>query len=80
MRSPKLNGKREDVKKLCSFAMATGWAISFTRGLNYRFSKAGCAPVFFSGTPGDHRAWLNARAQMRRADAQKQINGNQRAA
>ena len=31
-------------------------------------SPSGCAPIYTSSTASDHRASLNARAQIRRAD------------
>ncbi|WP_240922947.1 hypothetical protein [Metapseudomonas otitidis] len=51
-----------------SFAEAAGWMVAKTRNLHLMFSKAGRRAVFFSGTPGDRRAWLNARSRLIQAD------------
>lgn len=68
MRNRSLRGSCEDVKRLVSFAEAAGWMVAKTRNLHLMFSKAGRRAVFFSGTPGDRRAWLNARSRLIQAD------------
>jgi len=73
MRNRFLRGCSEDVKRLVSFAEAAGWVVAQTRNLHLMFSKAGRRAVFFSGTPGDRRAWLNARAQLIQADKLAQV-------
>ncbi|GBH08380.1 2,4-dienoyl-CoA reductase or related NADH-dependent reductase [Pseudomonas syringae pv. actinidiae] len=44
-----------------------------THGGHIKFTKGGCSPIFTSFTPSDHRAGLNARAQLRRAQNPSQI-------
>lgn len=68
-----LRGYCEDVKRLVSFAEAAGWMVAKTRNLHLMFSKDGRRAVFFSGTPGDRRAWLNARSQLIQADKMAQV-------
>lgn len=63
-----LRGCGEDLKRLVSFAQSAGWAVQQTRKLHLKFTKPGRQPVFTSGTPGDRRAWLNAKAQLSQAD------------
>ncbi len=65
-----LRGCGDDVKRLTCFAETMGWAIGQTRGLHIKFTKPGRRAVFTSGTPGDRRAWLNARSQLIQADKQ----------
>lgn len=40
----------------------------YTRGSHLKFTRPGVQAVFFSGTPGDHRAYQNGVAKLRRAD------------
>lgn len=68
-----VRGSGEDVKRLVSFAEAAGWMVAKTRNLHLMFSKQGRRAVFFSGTPGDRRAWLNARSQLIQADKMAQV-------
>ena len=63
-----LRGCREDLKRLVSFAQSAGWAVQQTRKLHLKFTKPGRQTVFTSGTPGDRRAWLNAKSQLSQAD------------
>lgn len=70
-----LRGMGSEVKALCSYALSQGWAVEQTRNLHLKFTKAGRRTVFFSGTPGDHRAWLNGKAKLRRADAEEVCHG-----
>lgn len=65
-----LRGCSEDLKRLVSFAQGAGWAVQQTRNLHVKFTKPGRRAVFTSGTPGDRRAWLNARSQLTQADRQ----------
>ncbi len=45
-----------------------GWHVKRTPGGHLKFTKAGCAAIYTSSTASDHRAALNARAQIRRAE------------
>jgi len=59
---------RERLRALIEFALAEGWHVKRTPGGHLKFTKRGCAPIYTSSTASDHRASLNARAQIRRAD------------
>jgi len=56
------------LRALIEFALAEGWHVKRTPGGHLKFTKRGCAPIYTSSTASDHRASLNARAQIRRAD------------
>lgn len=60
------------LRALIDFALGEGWRVVRTPGGHLKFSKPGCAPIYTSSTASDHRAGLNARAQLRRADRQAQ--------
>lgn len=70
MRNSFLRGCGADVKRLTAFATEAGWTVAQTQKLHLKFSKPGRQPVFTSGTPGDRRAWLNAKSQLVKADKQ----------
>lgn len=55
------------LRALIEFAMGEGWCVVRTPGGHLKFSKPGCAAIYTSSTASDHRAGLNARAQLRRA-------------
>ena len=65
------------LRELIEFALREGWRVVRTPGGHLRFTKPGCASIYTSSTASDHRAGLNARAQLRRADRQAQptLNG-----
>lgn len=56
------------LRTLIEYALAEGWHVKRTPGGHLKFTKRGCAPIYTSSTASDHRASLNARAQIRRAD------------
>lgn len=56
------------LRALIEFALSEGWHVKRTPGGHLKFTKRGCAPIYTSSTASDHRASLNARAQIRRAD------------
>ena len=56
------------VRALIEFALAEGWRVKRTPGGHLKITKHGCAPIYTSSAASDHRASLNARAQIRRAD------------
>ena len=60
------------LRELIEFALREGWRVVRTPGGHLRFTKPGCASIYTSSTASDHRASLNARAQLRRADRQAQ--------
>ena len=55
------------LRALIEFALAEG-CMSSERREAISSSPSGCAPIYTSSTASDHRASLNARAQIRRAD------------
>jgi hypothetical protein len=55
--------RQEHVRK----ARAEGWTASLTRGSHVRLTYASGALVIASGSPGDHRAAHQLRADLRRA-------------
>ncbi|UNO26839.1 hypothetical protein [Pseudomonas amygdali] len=65
--SAHLRGAKKSLQALADFAISQGWAVHRTHGGHVKFTKGGCLPIFTSFTPSDHRASLNARAQLRRA-------------
>ena len=60
------------LRALIDFALGEGWRVVRTPGGHLKFTKPGCASIYTSSTASDHRAGLNARAQLRRADRQAQ--------
>ena len=58
------------LRALIEFALAEGWHVVRTPGGHLKFTKLCCASIYTSSTASDHRAGLNARAQLRRADRQ----------
>lgn len=58
------------LQALIDFALSEGWRVVRTPGGHLKFTKPGCAAIYTSSTPSDHRAGLNARAQLRRAERQ----------
>ena len=60
------------LRALIDFALDEGWRVVRTQGGHLKFTKEGCASIYTSSTASDHRAGLNARAQLRRADLQAQ--------
>lgn len=60
--------RNDEIRQLCKLARAMGYAVQQTKRLHLKFTKPGRLPVFCSSTPGDCRAWLNARAQLRRSE------------
>ena len=50
-----------------------GWHVKRTPGGHLKFTKAGCAAIYTSSTASDHRAELNARAQIRRAEREARM-------
>jgi len=65
-----LRGAHESVRRLAKFAIDEGWTLSRSNSGHLKFSKAGFTPIFTSCTPSDRRTERNARAQLRRAEAQ----------
>ncbi|VFR32296.1 FIG034647: hypothetical protein in PFGI-1-like cluster [plant metagenome] len=58
------------LRGLIEFAIAEGWHVVRTPGGHLKFTKPGYASIYTSSTASDHRAGLNARAQLRRAGRQ----------
>lgn len=55
---------------LIEFALGEGWEVVRTSGGHLKFTRPGLPPIFTSSTASDHRAGLNARAMLRRAQRQ----------
>jgi len=60
------------LRALIEFALGEGWHVKRTPGGHLKFTKAGWAAIYTSSTTSDHRAGLNARAQIRRAGREAQ--------
>lgn len=56
-----------DVKRVIGEAEKLGFAVERAGNGHCKFTKPGVRAVFFSGTPGDHRAIKNGVAKLRRA-------------
>lgn len=69
MKGP-LHSTRHNLRLLITYALSNGWKVSRTQGGHIRFTKDGLPPIFTSATASDHRAELNAKAYLRRADRQ----------
>ena len=61
------------LRALIEFALDEGWHVVRTPGGHLKFTKPGCASIYTSSTSSDHRAEINAHAQLRRADRQATI-------
>src|SRR3989344_4564696 len=61
------------LRALIEFAVGEGWHVKRTPGGHLKFTKAGCAAIYTSSTASDHRAELNARAQIRRAEREARM-------
>lgn len=61
------------LRALIDFALGEGWHVVRTPGGHLKFTKPGRASIYTSSTASDHRAGLNARAQLRRAERQAAI-------
>ena len=67
------------LRALIEFAVGEGWHVKRTPGGHLKFTEAASAEIYTSSTASDHRAALNARAQICRAErskAQSQAQGN----
>ncbi|EOX6785727.1 type II toxin-antitoxin system HicA family toxin [Pseudomonas aeruginosa] len=56
------------LRTLIEFALGEGWHVKRTPGGHLKFTKPGYASIYTSSTASDHRAALNAKAQIRRAE------------
>ncbi|WP_425511574.1 hypothetical protein, partial [Xanthomonas euvesicatoria] len=63
----------ERLRALIEFAVSEGWHVKRTPGGHLKFTKAGCAAIYTSSTASDHRATLNTRAQIRRAEREARM-------
>ncbi|MFX5522385.1 hypothetical protein ABTD78_24245, partial [Acinetobacter baumannii] len=61
------------LRALIEFAVGEGWHVKRTPGGPLKFTKAGCAAIYTRSTASDHRAELNARAQIRRAEREARM-------
>lgn len=58
----------EDVKRVVAFAVTIGFEPEWTNGGHLKFSKPERKPVFFSGSPGDPRAYKNAISNLKKSE------------
>lgn len=58
----------EAVRRVIEYAAGRGFEPSRTKGGHLKFTKPGRKPVFFSCTPGDRRAPLNAMSNLRKSE------------
>ncbi|HGW5375657.1 TPA: hypothetical protein ACNIJL_004687 [Pseudomonas aeruginosa] len=58
---------REPLRGLIAFALSEGWQVRRTTNGHLKFSKPGHTAIYTGTTASDHRACLNARAELRRA-------------
>lgn len=54
------------MREIATRAVAQGWTLRATGGGHYQLWQ-GDKAIVFSGTPSDHRAWLNVKARAKRA-------------
>ena len=64
------------LRALIEFAVGEGWHVKRTPGGHLKFTKPGCAAIYTSSTASDHRAALNARARIRRAEREALAQGS----
>lgn len=72
-RSPSRGHKR--LLPFVEYAASEGWSVTGTQGGHLNFSKPGLPSIYTCSAAGDHRAELNAKALLRRA--QRQCHGGQ---
>lgn len=58
---------REQLRGLIEFALSEGWQVRRTPKGHLKFTKPGHTSIYTGTTASDHRACLNARAELRRA-------------
>ena len=58
----------ESVARVVEFAAGLGFQVEATRGDHLKFTKPGRKTVFFSKTPGDRRAPLNAMSNIQKSE------------
>lgn len=57
-----------EARRVIEFASGVGFTAEITNGGHLKFVKQGHKPVFFSATPGDRRAPLNAISNIRKSE------------
>lgn len=58
----------DGTQRVVEFALSLGFKPTWTRNGHLKFSKPERKTVFFSGTPGDHRAYKNGISKLRNAE------------
>lgn len=59
---------RKDTLQLIRWAEDRGWSATLTKGGHVKLTKPGHDTVTVAGTPSDHRAMLNEKARIKRAE------------
>ncbi|MDF3841453.1 type II toxin-antitoxin system HicA family toxin [Pseudomonas citronellolis] len=73
----KLSRGHKQLRALVEFALAEGWHASRTSGGHIKLTKHSYALIYTSSTASDHRAGLNARAQIKRATREASVSGTE---
>ena len=61
------------LRALIEFAVGEGWHVKLTPCGYFLFNYSGSSEIYTSSTASDHRAELNARAQIRRAEREARM-------
>ena len=64
------------LRTLIEFAVGEGWHVKRTPGGHLFFNDTATTEIYTSSTASDHRATLNARAQIRRAEREALTRGD----
>lgn len=62
-------GKGDIANRVIDYAAQLGFTATMSKGGHLRFTRPDTRTVFFSSSPGDHRAYQNALSKLRRACA-----------
>jgi len=60
---------RKEADRVIEEARRLGFTVEKTRNSHWKFTRQGAPAVYHSSTSGDHRAWKNCTAKLRRAAA-----------
>lgn len=60
---------KKEADRVIAEARRLGFTVERTRSSHWKFTRPGSPAVFHSSSSGDHRAWKNCTAKLRRAAA-----------